>query len=86
MGFVLGPSIVKQLIAGSSQHLCYDVLIDVSQIGAELVIQQLLIDDVLGVVFVPECKGNEQTRVSTEYLELGNILGQRPEGGRRAFV
>ena len=68
--FVFGPCVVEQLVAGSYQHLCDNVLIDITQIGAEFVVQQFLVDDVLSMVLVPESKRCEQTGVCTVYLEL----------------
>ena len=59
VGGLRGPGVVEELVARGSEHLCYDVLIDIAQVGRELVGEEFLVDDVFGDVLVPEGEGDE---------------------------
>ena len=65
VSWVLWPSVVEQLVSGGGKHLRNHILIDITEIGAKFVAEQFLIDDVFGLVFVPESQSYKQTRVGT---------------------
>ena len=61
-------SVIIQLIALRFQHLRHYILIQIAKIGAQLVVPQLLIDDILSEVLVTESQCDKKTRVSKKHL------------------
>ena len=62
VGGLRGPDVVEKFVAGGCQHLRHNVLIHIAQVGRELVGKELLVDNVLGDVLVPEGESDEIPR------------------------
>ena len=73
VGSLGGPGVVEEFVARGGEHLRHDVLIDIAQIGRELVGEELLVDDVLGDVLVPEGEGDEKAGVAHIHLVLAVV-------------
>ena len=51
------------------QHLSHDILINIPEVGTELVGKQFLIYDVFSELFIPECKCDEESGITKIHLE-----------------
>ena len=71
-----GKRVIVQLMSGSFQHLVDDILIDMSQISAQLVTEERMINRVVGELLIPKCKSDEQPGVGNEHLIFVGIMMQ----------
>ena len=62
------PCVVKEQVASCHQHLRNDILIHISQVSRQLVIEQLLINHILGNILVLESQRNEKTSIVEVHL------------------
>ena len=69
-----GPGVVKEFVPGGGEHLGHDVLVEVAQVGVQLVAKEVLVDGVLREGLVPEGKGNEEAGVAGEHLVLREVF------------
>ena len=72
----------KQVLSCRSQYLCYHIFIDISQIGAKLIVQQLVVDIVFSNVVILECKCDKQAGVRGVHLKIIFIFCQCQPGIR----
>ena len=71
-----GKRVIVQLMSGSFQHLVDGILIDMSQISAQLVTEERMINRVVGELLIPKCKSDEQPGVGSEHLIFVGIMMQ----------
>ena len=71
-----GKSIIVEFMACCLEHLCHHIFIHISQIRAQLVAEQLLINNIFREFLVPESKGNKQSGIANEHLVAAGVLMQ----------
>lgn len=61
---------IEHIFSRCFQHLSYDIFIDISKIGAEYIIQELIVNDIFGNIALLECKRGKQNGIQSKHLKV----------------